>query len=131
MTSRTTITAEATSATRSAIQKESRWIALSVISSAASSINASARRTSRNPATSVNGSFSAARSGGRTAFSAATIADTSNAPQKPSMEAPGTSHAAAMSASAARIQAVTTRASRKRGRSGCQVTGSRYVAVDT
>jgi hypothetical protein len=24
-----------------------------------------------------------------------------------------------------------TRAGRKRGRSGCQVTGSRYVAVDT
>jgi hypothetical protein len=47
------------------------------------------------------------------------------------MDAPGTIQAAAMSASAARIHAVMTRIGRKRGRSGCHLTGALYAVLDT
>ena len=51
----------------------------------ASRMAASANHTSRKPSTSVAGRRSAARTGGITAFSTATTAATSSAPQKPSM----------------------------------------------
>ena len=54
----------------------------SVRSSASRRMSASAIRTSRKPSTSVSGSRSAASRGGMTAFSAATIAATTSAPQK-------------------------------------------------
>ena len=81
-TSRTTVTAEAMSAVRSAHRKLSTSIALSVIAEAARSMRASRIRTSRKPRTSVNGSLTAATRGGISAFRIAMTRDVTSAPRK-------------------------------------------------
>src|SRR6476619_4125686 len=94
MTSITSVTAEAMSATRSAHQKPSTLMRSSVMASAARSIKASTTRIARKPKTSVSGSRIAAMIGGRIALSAAITAATRSAAKKPLMWAPGTIHAA-------------------------------------
>ena len=91
MTASTTLTAATTSAARSAQPKLStREHAVGHVQLGGDRrIRASAISTSRKPSTSVSGNRSAARTGGMTAFSAATIAATTSAPQKLSMSTPG------------------------------------------
>ena len=83
-------------------------------------MSASAIRTSRKPSTSVSGNRSAARKGGITAFSAATITATTSAPQKLLMSTPGRMPAATISAMAVPSQETRSGNSRSRGRSGFQ-----------
>src|SRR5215204_5685313 len=88
------------------------------MSAASRNITASSASTSRKPAATVNGSRSAAISGGRMAFSTATIAATSTAPQKPLTLAPGTIPAATSRASADDSHANASRSGRNRGLTG-------------
>jgi hypothetical protein len=87
-TSSTTVTADITSAARSAHQNEST---VKLSSTSADHRSTAALRTSeiRKPKTSVSGSRSAANTGGMTAFSAATTAATTNAPLQSAMSTPG------------------------------------------
>jgi hypothetical protein len=91
-------------------------------------ITASSASTSRNPAATVNGSRSAAISGGRIAFSTATIAATRIASQNPFTLAPGTIPAASSSATADDTQANASRSGRRRGRTGCQASSCDVIS---
>ena len=119
-TSITTLTAAMTSAARSAQPKLSTLSTPSVTASAMRRIAASAINTSRKPRTSVSGKRSAARNGGMIAFSAATIAATSSAPQKLSMWTPGRIPAATIRATPVPSHERRRGNNRKRGRSGFQ-----------
>ena len=71
----------------------------------------------------MNGSRSAASTGGITAFSTATTAATTNAPAPP-MSTPGRIAAATPSDAAVSTQESSRRSGLNRGRSGCQATAS-------
>ena len=107
-TSRTMVTAATINAASSAHQKEST-VKLSRMSPARRRTKAFIASTSRKPSASMNGSRSAARIGGRSAFSTATTIATMNAPPLSAMSTPGR-----MAAAAAMESAVTTQAIRKR-----------------
>ena len=98
-TASTMLTAATTSEVRNAQPKPSTVSTPSVRLSVSTRMPASAIRTSKNPRTSVSGNRNAASTGGMTAFSAATIAATSSAPQNPSMLTPGRIPAATRKAS--------------------------------
>ena len=72
----------------------------------------------------MNGSRRAAITGGSTALRTATTSATRSAPQKLSIEAPGTIHAATRSESAATSQEAIRRAGRIFGNSGSQASAS-------
>ena len=78
-------------------------------------------RTPRKPITSVSGSRSAARIGGSTALTIATIAATTTAPQNVGMSTCGTSAAATSRATADTSHESTSRVGRSFGASGVQV----------
>ena len=83
-----------------------------------------------NPTPSMNGSRSAATSGGRIAFRIATRATVRSAPRKFEMCTPGSTAAAARNASAAEIHDVASRAHEKRiGRGGVNVFGSGTLVI--
>ncbi len=122
MTASTTLTAATTNAASSAQPKLSTVSTPSVTfrSAAMRRMTASAINTTRKPRTSVSGNRSAARMGGMTAFSAATMAATSSAPQKLSMSTPGRIAAATIRARPVANHETSRGNSRQRGRSGCQ-----------
>ncbi len=120
-TSRATPSAAATRATPSADQKESTDRAPLVTRSAPSSISASSTSTRTNPSTSMNGSRSAATTGGRRAFRIAMTAVATRAPQKSVTWAPGTIQAAPNSAAVDSSQASNTPTGRMGGLAGLQV----------
>ncbi len=125
--SRATPSAEATSATPSAAQNESIDRSPFVMLSAARSISASRLSTSRKPIASMNGSRSAAISGGTAAFSTAMTATASRAPKKSFTDAPGTINAAISSAAAETSHAKSSASGLIRGRPGVQSGVSPYV----
>ena len=117
----TRLTADATSATSSATPKDETCRSPPVMLSAAISIRASSTSTARNPVISVNGSRSAATSGGRIAFSSEITAAAIRALQKFLTSAPGTIQVATSSAMADTIHCSTRCGARIRGCSACQV----------
>ena len=68
----------------------------------------------------MSGKRSAASTGGMTAFSAATIAATTSAPQKLLMSTPGRTQAATIKATPVANHETRSGNTFKRGRSGCQ-----------
>ena len=125
ITSRTTLTAATTSAASSAHQKlstsnESR-MSLPILSATAFAIS-----TRMKPSASMNGSRSAASSGGMIALMAATTAAIARAPPVATTSTPGRSRAVAHRDTAVRTHEIRSRKGRKRGRSGCQRTVSPY-----
>ncbi len=76
------------------------------------------------PSPTVNGSRSAAISGGRTAFRTATRSATRNAAPVWSSATPGSSQAATAIEAALTTQPITRRSGRRRGFSGCHSTAS-------
>ena len=90
------------------------------MSAASLRITASSASTAKKPMATVNGSLSAAISGGSTALRTPTMAATATAPPKPLSSAPGTTAAASISPSADPSQAMTRRTGCRRGRSGLQ-----------
>ena len=127
-TASTTLTAPTTKAARRAQPK------LSTVNESATSpaiwrMSASAISTSRKPRTSVSGNRSAARTGGMTAFSTATIAATTSAPQKVSISTPGRSHEATIRATPVANHETSSGNNLRRGRSGCQDVAVRRLGV--
>jgi hypothetical protein len=118
--SRTTPTAEATSAATSAHQKLSTWIAPGAIAETASSIAASTSRITPNPASAMNGIRRAATSGGMIAFRTAITSVATAAPPKLPTSTEGTSWAAISSAAAESSHDRSSRPARNRGLAGCQ-----------
>ncbi len=118
--SRTTPTADATSAATSAHQKLSTWIALGAIAETALSIAASRSRITPNPASAMNGIRTAATIGGMIAFRTAIASVATAAPPKLPTSTAGTSFAAISSAAAASSQERSSRPGRKRGLAGSQ-----------
>src|SRR4051812_32130557 len=129
MTSRTTPMAAATSATPSADQKESTEMSPFVRLSAASSVRASTTSTSTNPTSSISGKWSAATSGGSSAFRIAITRAATSAPLKLDVEAPGTIQAASSSAAAERTHVIRKASGWKRGRAGVHAGCCPYESV--
>ena len=127
-TDRTTPTAAAARATASADQKES-IVSPELIRPARSRIPASTNSTRKKPSRAVNGSLSAATSGGNTALNSATSAAATRAVRKVESDAPGTSSVATSSATAPSNHPSTSCPSRKRGRSGCQPGASPWATL--
>ena len=121
-TSRTTLTAEATTAATSAHHAFVTLIALGATFEATTSIAASASRISTNPSSAISGSRSAAISGGMTAFRIAIRSAATTAPRNPSTDTPGTISAATKSAAAERSHESSTRAGLYVGFAGFQAT---------
>ena len=126
-TSSTTLTAATMSAARRAQPKLSTLSTPSVRSAAIRRMRASATNTSRKPRRSVSGNRRAARTGGMTAFSAATITAMSSAPQKSSMWTPGRIPAATIKAMPVASHETRRENGRQRGRSGFQAVEWPYV----
>ena len=128
ITSSTTLTAATTSAASSAQPKlstsnDSR-MSLPILSATALAIS-----TRMKPSASMNGSRSAARSGGMIALMAATTAAIARAPPVSTTSTPGRSRAVAHRETAVRTHEISSRERRKRGRSGCQRTVSPYPLI--
>src|SRR3954471_19100949 len=119
-TSRTTDAAQMMSEAASAAPNESTCTSPGTMSLASFSTNASSRRTRRNPRRSVNGSRSAATTGGRSALSTPMIAATTKAEPVRSSSTPDRTDAATATAAAVTIHARIRCSGRSRGVSGFQ-----------
>ena len=125
------LAAAITSAASNAHPNESTLKSPGASCETSSRIRASTISTAKNPMININGSRSAATSGGNTAFSTPINAAASSAPRNVLTSTPGRITPDTTTATAPTSSASTTRSGRKRGRAAFHCTVSAYVASET